>query len=162
MWPHFFKCGSAARPLCICYPYSLASMWPHFFKCGSDNWNGQTYSWIRMLQCGRTFSSAEVRLKCAVSMLGMVCFNVAALFQVRKLGRAAIPVFNSGKLQCGRTFSSAEVKSARKKRGGHTNRFNVAALFQVRKSSASVPPEELALSFNVAALFQVRKSLQMI
>ena len=58
MWPHFFKCGSICL-FRILNRHVFASMWPHFFKCGSVD-------------------------RTAADCSGINCFNVAALFQVRK------------------------------------------------------------------------------
>ena len=84
MWPHFFKCGSPAFRMPVSASPPVASMWPHFFKCGSQldqiriqqshhSFNVAALFQVRkfklyltsicliwMLQCGRTFSSAEV------------------------------------------------------------------------------------------------------
>ncbi len=112
MWPHFFKCGSSGV-LNESKLRTLASMWPHFFKCGSPAITRQrrlviasfnvaalfqvrkcTYlrkrasDTLPLLQCGRTFSSAEV-----TSMLTLLEDTLT--------------------LQCGRTFSSAEVIGCR-------------------------------------------------
>ncbi len=83
-------------------------MWPHFFKCGSTNTAANAASECTSLQCGRTFSSAEVRLSVGARLFWRIAsmwphffkcgsfpmegdsihagasFNVAALFQVRK------------------------------------------------------------------------------
>ncbi len=104
MGPHSFKCGKLACALSFNGAALSAeradldveaSMGPHSFKCGKRRLR------LRRLSC--------------------VCFNGAALFQVRK---------EKWKLQWGRTLSSAErLKPVNEKRPC----FNGAALFQVRK-----------------------------
>ncbi len=61
MWPHFFKCGSVMAGAKTVQTEFVASMWPHFFKCGSRTARRITPAFAAALQCGRTFSSAEVK-----------------------------------------------------------------------------------------------------
>ena len=139
---------------------SLASMGPHSFKCGSSTQRkssclistrfngaalfqvrklgvGRLGGWeVKMLQWGRTLSSAEVRwlLFIVVSLTfasmgphSFKCgsrnsqrtaepshsrFNGAALFQVRKSTKIKEGKANGDRLQWGRTLSSAEVGNA--------------------------------------------------
>ena len=156
MGPHSFKCGS----IMICPVNEKgrdASMGPHSFKCGS---------------CFSIF----------IPCLFVLCFNGAALFQVRKLAPPAESPTQRAELQWGRTLSSAEVRGYIHHNDLPAECFNGAALFQVRKSpnrqtasqrssGASMGPHsfkcgsedfegkirELLKGFNGAALFQVRK-----
>ncbi len=180
MWPHFFKCGSSSLSGAVIrakngfnvaalfqvrkfqFPGQArtgpgkASMWPHFFKCGSISARVCPRRKSTTLQCGRTFSSAEVFDADLHESMG---------FQ----------------LQCGRTFSSAEVLAMiaspifsspasmwphffkcgsrifDRRTSGKVFRFNVAALFQVRKCPRARIMDAQLRRFNVAALFQVRK-----
>ena len=108
MWPHFFKCGSQDKHFHLA-PREEASMWPHFFKCGSFGCRCFRALPHLKLQCGRTFSSAEVPEVTSTEWGNISSFNVAALFQVRKYPRQPPHRLPNRRLQCGRTFSSAEV-----------------------------------------------------
>ena len=84
-------------------------MGPHFFKCG---------------KIPRDSANAGIEL----------CFNGAALFQVRKvMHNVCYFVAKIAELQWGRTFSSAERGLGLPNSGSNWDRFNGAALFQVRK-----------------------------
>ena len=108
-------------------------MGPHFFKCGKHR-------------------AAANSLAC------LLCFNGAALFQVRKdpkerktndHTRASMgPHF----FKCGKQKGGTH--KARARRG-----FNGAALFQVRKERIRARSRPSDSSFNGAALFQVRKEM---
>ena len=82
MGPHFFKCGKTTKGSESGNSFR-ASMGPHFFKCGKLVSSGGVY-------------------------IGRVCFNGAALFQVRKGEQASKRASWQASLQWGRTFSSAE------------------------------------------------------
>ena len=83
MGPHSFKCGSPTNTEEISSS-SSASMGPHSFKCGS-------------ILSGR------------IHWPPWICFNGAALFQVRKYRRQLTRTRRFTGLQWGRTLSSAEV-----------------------------------------------------
>ena len=156
MGPHFFKCGKC-RVHQSAKSSQSASMGPHFFKCGKLE---------------------PPRLRGRKNL----CFNGAALFQVRKslnqcfdcshnrkasmgphffkcgkLGHESNHCGQRRRLQWGRTFSSAENTRDRMNTTSNTPRFNGAALFQVRKIPAARIRKYGMRCFNGAALFQVRK-----
>ena len=111
-----------------------ASMGPHSFKCGSVN---SIYSrWSPH-----------------------ICFNGAALFQVRKSENWAPTVSATVGLQWGRTLSSAEVSNSNfllissilASMGPHS--------FKCGSDRGGLKGQENLPRFNGAALFQVRKSV---
>ena len=180
MGPHFFKCGKPSGRLTTSGSparFNGAAL----FQVRKEVWIGsdlravhcfngaalfqvrkaRSYNFPtttqRLLQWGRTFSSAERCNFYHIIATLSTCFNGAALFQVRKAAR-------------------------RSERATETRRFNGAALFQVRKGEleygtrqdrrhASMGPHFFKCGkvfeflfalivhrrFNGAALFQVRK-----
>ena len=133
-------------------------MGPHFFKCGKfGSYYPVRYS-NRLLQWGRTFSSAEKAEFSVKQNEDGSRFNGAALFQVRKKDKKGIEMASIMALQWGRTFSSAENQRLIINLVSYLTGFNGAALFQVRKTKSLHSFKSGFFSFNGAALFQVRKS----
>ena len=108
MGPHFFKCGKMLTLNMI--PSAI----PHFngaalFQVRKERDAEHNLLTKKLLQWGRTFSSAESPKRSDDRDVWLDDFNGAALFQVRKAGNACLSVH-------------ADMKH-----------FNGAALFQVRK-----------------------------
>ena len=109
MGPHFFKCGKLQR-LASMGPHFFASMGPHFFKCGKCRLGGtdvrrdvRASMGPHFFKCGKRFLTTSTNAN------GVVRFNGAALFQVRKGHYRDVGNGIAGaRLQWGRTFSSAE------------------------------------------------------
>ena len=157
-------------------------MWPHFFKCGSSTLAFTLMRLGRSLQCGRTFSSAEVEhiARTRYDSEGLQCGRTFSSAEVTRLDdyRSAVihasmwpHFFKCGsakatvrvsisyyELQCGRTFSSAEVLYFLVR----YVRVYEASMWPHFFKCGSKPDGQRSkrgqVRFNVAALFQVRKS----
>ena len=87
MGPHFFKCGKAAPSTFSAPLLGAASMGPHFFKCGKVGCARLVVGILsasmgpHFFKCGKQRNQKRLITK-------KICFNGAALFQVRKDGHA--------------------------------------------------------------------------
>ena len=157
-------------------------MGPHSFKCGKSGLDNAVANPGRLLQWGRTLSSAERRE--TISCLAMwrcasmgphsfkcgkdgerfqgvhdpAAFNGAALFQVRKAKAGLKKRPEERSLQWGRTLSSAESFANH----AHSWQISYPSMgphsFKCGKPLRSAGAKNVAPTFNGAALFQVRKA----
>ena len=169
------------HPVACSLLYRRASMGPHSFKCGKLECLRPLSKDVKVLQWGRTLSSAErkpAKFKSGTQYLAsmgphsfkcgkvqyrqaesgfLICFNGAALFQVRKGRRQWSKETGGGRasmgphsFKCGKTTRQRGNYSAtRASMGPHS--------FKCGKVQYRQAESGFLICFNGAALFQVRK-----